>query len=446
MSCSITRKVLCGKCEVCLERSFASSSRAGNWSSKNKLKPSQVLLCSNKKYIFDCEECGHELELTLTHINSGSWCAYCNKSGLCQKKDCDFCYQKSFASHPMARNWSDRNEFTARSVCRGSEKKAIFDCDTCNHSFERVLYSMKNDNHCPYCSNQRLCKEDCKYCFDKSCASHLQMSQAWSSLNDISPRNVFLQANKKYIFNCLVCKHLYETTANHYYNRNGSCAYCSNHKLCEDADCDTCFNKSFASHPKANCWSEKNTVSSRMIFKGAEKDGIFNCDICSSEFKSKLYNVLTGYWCPYCKNKSEKKMLAVLRNKYPDCKTQLRFDWCRYSATGNIMPFDFSIGNTLIELDGAQHFEQISNWGSYENIQMKDIEKINAALENGYHVIHIYQVDVWNDAYDWASILIKEIERCKENKETECVFISTKNNYENHYKTLQKYKVINPLL
>lgn len=44
MPCSPTHKVFYGKCEVCLKRSFASSPRAANWSSKNELKPSQVVL------------------------------------------------------------------------------------------------------------------------------------------------------------------------------------------------------------------------------------------------------------------------------------------------------------------------------------------------------------------------------------------------------------------
>ena len=69
----------------------------------------------------------------------------------------------------------------------------------------------------------------------------------------------------------------------------------------------------------------------------------FDCDTCHSEFESRLYNVLSGYWCPFCKKKTEAKVLKLLR-----CKTQLRFDWCRYSKINNIIQFDFEKDKIII--------------------------------------------------------------------------------------------------
>jgi very-short-patch-repair endonuclease len=393
--------------------------------------------------MFDCEECGHELLLTANNIANGQWCSYCNKDKLCDKEDCLFCFQKSFASQPMASMWSTKNDRTTRMICSGSEKKCWFDCDTCHHSFQSVLYTIKKDTFCPYCSNQRLCEEECTYCFEKSCASH-QMIEAWSTKNVLQPRQVFLQSNKKMIFNCVVCYHEYETTVIGYFNSiHGSCHYCSNHKLCNQ-DCIICFNKSFASHPKVDCWSIKNTKQPREVFKGSEQRVIFNCDICHSEFDTKVYNVLTGYWCPYCKNKSEAKMLAFLSNIYPDCKKQLRFEWCRFSITNNIMPFDFGIGKILIELDGEQHFTQISNWDTPKNVQVKDKEKIQKCMEQGYSIIHISQLDVWFDYYDWKKVLQEEISLLQHQPPT-CVFISSENIYENHCNGIKSCKIVHPL-
>jgi hypothetical protein len=52
MSCSETRKVLCGKkeCSTCYNRSFATHPKSKYWSSKNEVEPYQVLKNSNKKY------------------------------------------------------------------------------------------------------------------------------------------------------------------------------------------------------------------------------------------------------------------------------------------------------------------------------------------------------------------------------------------------------------
>ena len=450
MSCSTKQKVLCGleSCIVCYERSFAIHIRASCWSSQNKLQAIQVTKSSNKKFKFDCKDCGHEIILSLCNISNGQWCKYCNRDGLCDADDCLFCYQKSFAPHPMAESWSTKNELKPRQVMRSSDKKIWFECTDCNHSFNVKLFSINKDKHCPFCTNQQLCnQDDCIICFNKSCASH-EMDKAWHLDNDIQSRHVFLQSNKKIKFNCLICFHIYETTPNHYYNRDNQCSYCSNRKLCEKEDCTLCFQKSFASHPQSYCWSKNNTTSPRNLFKGSEITCIFDCDICHSEFKSKLYNVLTGYWCPYCKKKTEAKVYAFLKLQDGEWTTQLRFPWCCFSNTGNVMPFDFgSISKKiLIEVDGQQHFTQISNWDAPENVQVKDIEKIKYCVKEGFSIIHINQLDIWKETYDWKEVIQNEIRRLEE-LEPQCSFISSKSMYEPHISKLDntiRYTIINP--
>jgi len=420
-------------CSVCAPRSFATHPKSKYWSNKNDIGPEYVMKFSNKKYLFECEDCNHDIAMQIGNISNGQWCAYCNKHTLCEDKNCLFCFQKSFASHAMASQWSSKNEMTSRQVTRSSEKKCWFDCSTCNHSFQTVLFSINKDRYCPYCTSQALCEsDDCKVCFEKSCASHF-IKDAWSPLNEKTPRQMFLQSNKKAKFCCLVCKHDYETTITHFYNRNGSCPYCSNKYLCDNTSCSACFQKSFASHPQIHCWSAKNTVNPRSVFKGSEKRGTFDCDVCHSEFEAKLYNVLTGYWCPFCKNKTEAKMARFLQKMYPECKTQERFDWCRFSKTNNIMPFDFMVGDVLIELDGEQHFTQISNWDTPESVQAKDVEKIQKAVKEGYSVIHLLQRDVWNDTYDWKKVLQATMEEL-EGSPPQCIFLQkdTCTEYKSH--------------
>jgi hypothetical protein len=424
MSCSKTRKVLCGQetCSTCLERSFAKHPRASCWSQKNDKKPYEVLRCSNKKFWFDCEECGHELYTAPSSLSVVHRCVYCHGGKLCTDISCDKCHQKSFASHPMAIHWSLQNDKMPRDICKRSDQKCWFNCGDCGHSFQAALYSVQNDKHCPFCSNQRLCLEDCQVCFEKTCASHESMPAAWSPENALMAREVFLQSNKKIVFNCVVCHHTHTTTPNHYYHRNGSCPYCANHILCED-DCASCFQKSFASHPKVLCWSSTNPMTPRSVFQGSEQTAQFDCETCHSSFDSKLYNVLTGYWCPYCKKKTEAILNAFLEEEY-SVKKQVRFDWCRFSETRNIMPFDVMRKDhpILIELDGNQHFIQVSNWGTPENIQKKDVEKIQYSILNGYSIIHLPQEDVWHDRFDWRAAL-REVMASLESADHQCVFL-----------------------
>lgn len=453
MLCLPSSKTLCGSlaCEVCLPRSFASRPCMLEWSKKNQMRPEAVFRNSNKKYLLNCAGCGHEMQMSLNNVSSRNGCAYCNHGKLCSLENCNFCFQRSMASHPMGAMWSERNQLSAREVSRGNDKKFWFRCADCAHEYDSLPYSMKEERgYCPYCTNQRLCDEDCKGCYEKSCESHERMREEWSAENEKTTRQVFLQSNRKYIFHCRACPHSYDARPNHYCRKDRACPYCANTKLCESAECMTCFNKSFASHPRMACWSPKNTLDPRMTFKGSDKRAIFDCDVCHTEFDSKLCNVLSQFWCGRCKNKSEAKVLRFLQTEYPHCKTQLRYDWARFSKTNNIMPFDFGLGEEkiLVELDGLQHFEQVANWGTPEEIREKDVEKMYKAVEAGYSVIHLFQPEVWSDEYDWKSVLKEQVEKLKKRKEekTICMFISRRKVYDTHLSGLDavKYEMITP--
>jgi hypothetical protein len=55
----------------------------------------------------------------------------------------------------------------------------------------------------------------------------------------------------------------------------------------------------------------------------------------------------------------------------------------------------------IIELDGPQHFRQISNWLNWKTTMHRDVYKIQQAEKEGYKVIHISQEDVSKATPDW---------------------------------------------
>ena len=72
---------------------------------------------------------------------------------------------------------------------------------------------------------------------------------------------------------------------------------------------------------------------------------------------------------------------------------------------------------------------------------MKDVEKIQKCVKEGYSIIHINQLDVWNDTYDWRGVIQKEMEELT--NEASCVFISSIDVYQSHIVALTgdiKYK------
>lgn len=84
--------------------------------------------------------------------------------------------------------------------------------------------------------------------------------------NLISPRQVFKSTAKKFEFLCDICDHYFVISLNHVTSEGKWCIFCANQKLCNDDNCVTCFEKSFASHTKSSFWSEKNSINARSVF------------------------------------------------------------------------------------------------------------------------------------------------------------------------------------
>ena len=74
---------LCGEleCYTCYEKSFAYHypDKSLEWSSRNILRPYQVINASLHKFFFDCAICGHEYQMSLDKISNG------------KRKDCKYC-------------------------------------------------------------------------------------------------------------------------------------------------------------------------------------------------------------------------------------------------------------------------------------------------------------------------------------------------------------------
>ena len=333
-----------------------------------------------------------------------------------------------FNEHPKAIFWSKKNSLLPEKVALNSHKKFIFDCP-CGHEFESNLNNINAlNNWCPYCANKKLCDDiNCKECFDKSFASHPK-AIFWSDDNLLKPRQVFINADRKtFIFNC-ECGHKINMNVKAINRENHWCSYCSHQKLCEDNNCNMCFNNSFASTDKSTIWSSKNNLVSRQVFKSSSKKYIFDCNRCNQEFTKIISDVTNGVGCPYCYNKTELKLYQKLQSIYPSLIRQAKFEWCK-----NIhhLPFDFVIEERkiIIEVDGPQHFKQVSNWKSPEATHICDLMKLKYANENGYSIIRILQYDILKDKYDWLAELIQNIEMITAANKIQNLYMCKKDEY-----------------
>ena len=336
-----------------------------------------------------------------------------------------------FSEHPKATFWSSRNLIKPNEVALNSHKKCWFDCE-CGHTFESSLLNINQANNwCPYCSNppKKLCDNECISCHNKSFASH-EKSAYWSSENQLTSRQVFKGADrKKFIFNC-ACGHKLEMIVKNITSKGHWCSYCSHQKLCENKECNMCFNNSFASVDRSQYLHDKS-ITPITLFKSTNKKYKFDCNICNKVFSCQLSCITKGIWCSFCVNKTELILFNKLICIYPSLKTQYKVDWCKNTKTNRYLPFDFVIEERkiIVELDGKQHFEQIGSWQSPEKNREIDIYKMKCSNENGFSIIRILQKDVYFNKYDWLSELCKNIEKITNEKSVQNIYMCKNNEY-----------------
>jgi len=417
--------------EICIpckpeKRTFASHPRASEWSDKNlPIRPCDVAYSAHKKFIFNCK-CGHEFETNPHSIKKG--CKYCSGTELCKIDTCERCYQKSFASHPRASEWSTKNIEMARQVRKSSTVKSKFNC-TCGHEFTNSPNGLRNG--CTYCNSSggTLCEqEDCEMCLENSFASH-PGAKEWSPENKLSARQVRKSSGLYFKFNC-VCGHPYITRP---CKHMPGCVYCTkggNGLLCDKDDCKMCLENSFASHPHSAFWCPTNDFTPREIRKcSTQKMWV----ICEKKHRFETYpaNVSLGRWCPDCYLKTEAKLFAALVIPFPSLLRQFTADWCKSKETGKHLRFDFALEEhkIIIELDGRQHFKQVRNWKPPEDQHDSDKYKEECANSAGYSTIRLLQEDVWDDKFVWLERLCHAIEKLSNASIPENMYIDEKGEY-----------------
>jgi very-short-patch-repair endonuclease len=140
----------------------------------------------------------------------------------------------------------------------------------------------------------------------------------------------------------------------------------------------------------------------------------FNCKNCSHDYDQSPYVKTRGSGCPTCKNKTEKMVADFLKEfliafeKEFKLNSNKRYDFCLQEY------------KLIIEVDGDQHFIQVSNWKSPEETLENDIQKTKMAIDNGYSVLRIYQPDIFNERLDWRQTILDNL-KLREKPVTICI-------------------------
>lgn len=418
--CHPNSKKLCTKveCETCRSRDFTNHPYSKHWDyEKNDGLPQEYLLTSCRLVYFLCD-CGHSFMSCPYDISKNMRCPYCcvPVQKLCPKEaNCASCFSKSYATIPYSKNLHpELNTVDPCTRGRCSNIKLWHLCPDCGHAFLSSPSSTIRGYGCLFCASKQLC--DCKVCYTKSYASCDYSKNLHPTKNgDSKASNIFKFSNKYYWHTCPDCKKDFKAKPTDVAIHDRHCPCCHSFLMCPyEADCKVCYSKSYATcdysknlHPTKN----GNTRASS-YYKTSYKKLWHICPECKHDYHASPETIVAGCRCNCIRNKTENKVKNYFSTlKDIEFTHQPRFDWCRNPNTTIRLPFDFYFPEykTIIEIDGLQHFQQVSNWGNLKDTQERDRLKEKLALENGVRIIRLLQWEIWEDKIDWKSEIEKAL-------------------------------------
>ena len=188
----------CSGKKVCKDNCLATShpELVKEWNySKNSLKPTEVTYGSVKRVWWICSE-GHEWICSPnTRTANKNNCPYCAGRKV-NKNNC------LSTTHPyLLKEWSAKNIIKPTEVSFGSHKKVWWTCSK-GHEWKTSICHRVNNKNCPYCSGNKVCKDNCLS------ATHSELAKEWNiKKNKMNPTNVTYGSTKKVWWECKKCNY-----------------------------------------------------------------------------------------------------------------------------------------------------------------------------------------------------------------------------------------------
>jgi very-short-patch-repair endonuclease len=408
------------------------------------LKPENFTRGSGRKVWWLCpktcpEGCLHEYQSIVNQrCNKNSGCQYCvqNTMKICKHMSIEY-------THPnVAKLWHPTKNGTLlpSNVTVGCHTKIWWLCPKkcshgCCHEWQTSIHHLATDTGCPYCSNRKLCEH-------MSIAyTHPEIASEWhpTKNKDLDINLISSGSSRKVWWLCpRTCKegclHEYQQVVHCKTISNQGCPYCSitNKKFCSH-------NSIEYTHPHIlsewDCEQNKNPPSKYTFGTNAKVHWICKQDKNHKYIQAISSRTTKRTGCPFCKHKTELLLLKFLIKYYTDVVHGFKQSWCKHKRE---LPFDFCIRSLkiIIELDGRQHFEKVLNWACLDEVIKRDIYKMQKADAEGYKIIRIFQVDVYNNSEKWLEEnLLPHIV----SEDRSHVFISTSDDmYDEHKKMYER--------
>jgi len=434
----------CSGSRICIHKSILHTHPevANEWhmEKNSHLNIKEISAGSEKKVWWLCSKsckdgCIHEYQAIVCNRANGA-CKWCSGRNVCIHNSIVTTHPQLVAEfHPEKNKDIDPSTLSSRCSVRINwlcKKTCEYGC---KHEWNTTISNRIVLNRgCPYC-----CNPPQKICYHKSLKfTHPDIASQWdyTKNNGLKPEDFTIGSEKKVHWICPKtcpqgCAHEWDAVINS--RGRCGCPYCSNQLHCEHVSIKY-------THP--HLVKEWHPTKNGKLLPEHFTSGSHSVKIWWVCNKNKGHEWPTyvsnrckpnSNSCPICRHKTEARLNAYLKEKYPNIKCQFKIESCKNKT---YLPFDFCIPELklIIEIDGMQHFTQISNWQCSEKTRMIDIFKMQKAIKEGYKIIRIFQEDVYNNDDAWLSEhLLPEIL----NEDRNHVFISMSDTlYDAHIKLL----------
>ncbi|MGL4451781.1 MAG: zinc-ribbon domain-containing protein [Sarcina sp.] len=329
----------------------------------NKKTPSEVISGSSEKVWWICKK-GHSWKTNINIRTKGSGCPFCSNQKVCK----DNCLETT--NPEILREWDyNKNSILPNEILAGTHRKVWWICEK-NHKWEAsVVKRVREKKGCPFCSGQRVCKENSLAIFRPD------LLKEWDYIKnlEVTPENITKSSGKKVWWICEK-KHSWESAVNNRTNKGTNCPFCAGQKVCDE--------NSLYVQRKDLCgeWNYKKNINVDIkdFTISSGKKVWWKCRK-GHEWKAIIASRTRGSNCPKCSNntsEADKAIFYVMKKIFSDAQLRYLFKINNENIEGDCYVPNL---NLVIEYDGYYHINKLE----------KDIEKKYKLLNAGYKLILI---------------------------------------------------------
>lgn len=252
-------------------------------------------LLPNTKYLaaWICKDCGYRWKSMLPNRTgkSGGHCPNCKKR--VTRVTC--ARGRETIKPELAAFWCGEKNgaITPDMVAAQSNKRFWWRCER-GHVWQGApnkMSKMAPSRYCPYCSNRKVCLENCL----ETAAPHLAAEWHTEKNGDLTPRDVTFSSPKKVWWRCGHGHTFYASVYGRHIKGTG-CPYCINLKVCED----NCLSAKYPDLAKEWHPTRNAGLTPRDVTANSTKEVWWYCEHGHEWQEIVRKRSVRGYGCPYC--------------------------------------------------------------------------------------------------------------------------------------------------